>query len=142
MQDPEKEIKHVVRGLVEKPTLERQAAVLKKYFTEDVVFTHFLINSTGGLKDLSAIYQMAELIANYQSVEFQKIVYDERANAITLRMSVYVRPFFFLPQVALKFLTLLELEDHEREVTHLEHRLSPSVTLSLFVAEPLSLTYL
>ena len=117
MQDPAKEIEDVVRGLVEKPTLERQAAVLRKYFTEDVEFTHFHINTTGGVKDLISIYQMAELIVNYQSVEFQKIVYDKRANAITLRMTVYIRPLGILPLTNLKFLTLLELEDHKIEVT-------------------------
>jgi hypothetical protein len=73
MQNPATEIEDVVRGLMEKPTLERQAAVLRRYFTEDVEFTHFHINTTGGVQDLIAIYQMAELLVNYQGVEFQKI---------------------------------------------------------------------
>jgi nucleoid-associated protein YejK len=117
MQDPAKEIEGVVRGLVEKPTLERQAAVLRKYFTEDVEFTHFYINSTGGVKDLIAIYQMAQLFVHYQSVEFQAIVYYKSANALTVRMTVYVRFLGFLPVTNLKLLTLLELEDHKTEVT-------------------------
>ncbi|KAG0565401.1 hypothetical protein M758_8G182500 [Ceratodon purpureus] len=115
MQNPAKEIVDVVRGLVEKPTFERQAAVLRKYFTEDVEFTHYYINTTGGVKDLIAIYNIAECLVSYQSVEFQKITYDKQANALTLRLSVFVRPLHFLPLSALKFLVLLELEDHKIE---------------------------
>lgn len=120
MQNPVKEIEEVVRGLVEKPTLKRQAAVLDKYFTQDVEFYHFYINTKGGVKDLTAIYQMAELIVNYQSVEFENIVYDRKENALVLRMTVYVRPFRVFPLTALKFLTLLQLQDHHHQVsTHL-----------------------
>lgn len=119
MQNPAKEIQDVVRGLVEQPTLQRQAAVLQKYFTQDVQFHHFYINTTGGLKDLTAIYQMAELIGNYQGVEFQNVIYDRTENALVLRMTVFVRPFRVLPRTGLKFLTLLELEDHIDEVRSL-----------------------
>jgi hypothetical protein len=111
MEDPAREIVDVVRGLVEKPTLKRQAAVLQKYFTRDVQFYHFYINTNGGLKDLTAIYQMAELIVNYQGVEFQKIIYDEGANSMALRMSVVTRPWGILPLTTLKFFTMLELQD-------------------------------
>ena len=116
MEDPAKEIADVVRGLVEKPTLKRQAAVLQKYFTSDVQFYHFYINTNGGLKDLTAIYQMAELIVNYQGVEFQKIIYDEKANSMALRMSVFTRPWGILPLTTLKFFTMLELQDCKTEV--------------------------
>ncbi|KAH8944312.1 hypothetical protein BDL97_13G104100 [Sphagnum fallax] len=47
MEDPRTDIEYVVRGLVEKPTLRRQAAVLHKYFTPDVQFYHFYINTNG-----------------------------------------------------------------------------------------------
>ena len=117
MEDPKNDIQDVVRGLVNTPTLMRQAAVLQKYFTEDVKFYHFLINTNGGREDLTAIYQMAEVGLNYQKVEFQNILYDEQANAIALHMTIYVRPWFLLCTLkTLSFFTLLELEDFTIEV--------------------------
>nr|PNR26906.1 hypothetical protein PHYPA_030387 [Physcomitrium patens] len=106
------EIQDVVRGLVEKPTLKRQAAVLQKYFTEDVEFRHFYIN-TGGVQDLTAIYQMAELVVNYQSLEFENIIYDSRENAMAIKMTVMVKPLYILPQVPLRLCTLLEFQDEK-----------------------------
>lgn len=139
MEDPVREIADVVRGLVEKPTLKRQAAVLQKYFTRDVQFYHFYINTNGGLKDLTAIYQMAELIVNYQGVEFQKIMYDEAANAMALRMSVFTRPWGILPLTTLKFFTMLELQDCKIQVLLIPYLLLEQ--LFLFVVVVVLLLY-
>ncbi|CAM6051251.1 unnamed protein product [Sphagnum compactum] len=112
MEDPRTDIEYVVRGLVEKPTLRRQAAVLRKYFTPDVQFYHFYINTNGGLRDLIAIYQFAELAVNYQGVVFHRILYDDTQNSLALEMTVDTRPWLSLgATVSLKFFTLLQLED-------------------------------
>jgi hypothetical protein len=117
MEDPRMEIEDVVRGLVEKPTLRRQAAVLRKYFTPDVQFYHLYINTNGGLRDLIAIYQFAELAVNYQRVVFDRILYDESENCLSVEMTVDTRPWFRLGAIVpLKLFTLLELEDREIEV--------------------------
>jgi hypothetical protein len=117
MEDPRREIEDVVRGLVEKPTLRRQAAVLRKYFTPDVQFYHLYINTNGGLRDLIAIYQFAELAVNYQRVVFHRILYDESENCLSVEMTVDTRPWFRLGAIVpLKLFTLLELEDREIEV--------------------------
>jgi hypothetical protein len=117
MEDPRTDIEYVVRGLVEKPTLRRQAAVLHKYFTPDVQFYHFYINTNGGLRDLIAIYQFAELAVNYQGVVFHRIIYDDTQNCMALEMTVDTRPWLSLgATVSLKFNTLLQLEDWRVEV--------------------------
>ncbi len=117
MEDPRTDIEHVVRGLVEKPTLRRQAAVLRKYFTPDVQFYHFYINTNGGLRDLIAIYQFAELAVNYQGVVFHRILYDDTQNCLALEMTVDTRPWLSLgATVSLRFFTLLQLEDWRVEV--------------------------
>lgn len=117
MEDPRTDIEYVVRGLVEKPTLRRQAAVLHKYFTPDVQFYHFYINTNGGLRDLIAIYQFAELAINYQGVVFHRIIYDDTQNCMALEMTVDTRPWLSLgATVSLKFNTLLQLEDWRVEV--------------------------
>lgn len=66
MEDPANEVEGVVRALVDKPTLLRQAKTLKKYFTNDVEFYHFYINTSCGLRALTAIYQIAQLFLNYR----------------------------------------------------------------------------
>ncbi len=117
MEDPRSDIEYVVRGLVEKPTLRRQAALLHKYFTPDVQFYHFYINTNGGLRDLTAIYQFAELAVNYQGVVFHRILYDDTQNCLALEMTVDTQPWLSLGATAsLKFFTLLQLEDWRVEV--------------------------
>ena len=45
-------------------------------------------------------------------VDFHNILYDAEANAIAVRMTVYIRPWVLLMHtIPLKFNTLLELED-------------------------------
>lgn len=116
MEDPPNDIQYVVRGLVEKPTLRRQAEVVRKYFTDDVQFYHFYLNTSGGVKDLTAIYQMAELSVNFRGVNFEEIFYDEGKNAMALKMAVLTRPWFLLfTAVYLRIFALLELEDFQTE---------------------------
>lgn len=113
MEDPRNEIADIVRALVTRPSLEQQASVLQKYFSPKVKFFHYYID-TLGLDDLTAIYQFAETVLNYQRVVFKQISYDEKTDIITLHMSVYVKPFIrFWTEAELEFLTLLELEDYE-----------------------------
>lgn len=112
MEDPENEVKLLVRGLVDKPTLRRQGEVLKKYFTPDVEFYHMHLNTNTGLKALIAIYQMANFFLNYSGVEFHTIVYDEPHNYIAVRMTVRIRPWLLLWRtIPLKMFALLELQD-------------------------------
>ncbi|KAG0576839.1 hypothetical protein KC19_5G111900 [Ceratodon purpureus] len=112
MEDPVREVEGVLRALVDKPTLRRQKETLEKYCTEDVEFYHLYINLNTGLKALIAVYQGAELFLNYSGVDFHKIVYDAHANALAIRMTVYIRPWLLLWRTTpLRFHVLLELED-------------------------------
>ena len=58
MEDPKREIVDVVRALVTQPTLQQQADTLRKYFSPDVRFYHYYID-TLGLEDLIAVYQVS-----------------------------------------------------------------------------------
>jgi hypothetical protein len=112
MEDPAREVEGVVRALVDKPTLRRQAETLQRYFTPDVEFYHPYIQSNWGLTALIAIYQVAELFLNYSGVDFENIVYDAKENAIGVRMTVYIRPWILLTRTTpLYFFAMLELED-------------------------------
>lgn len=66
MEDPANEVEGLVRALVDEPTLQRQAQTLRKFFTNDVEFYHFYINTNCGLRALIAIYQMSHLFLNYR----------------------------------------------------------------------------
>ena len=66
MEDPANEVEGVVRALVDKPTLRRQAETLKKYATNDVEFYHFYANVNSGLRALIAMYQAAQFFLNYR----------------------------------------------------------------------------
>ena len=57
MEDPKKEIIDVVRALVTQPTLQQQADTLRTYFSPDVRFYHYFID-TVGVEDLIAVYQV------------------------------------------------------------------------------------
>eukprot|EP00850_Spirogloea_muscicola_P004352 SM000018S03717 [mRNA] locus=s18:1102258:1103507:+ [translate_table: standard] len=112
MQDPKREIVDVVRGLVTRPSLQQQADIIRRYFAPDVSFSHYYISIGRSAADLTAIYQFANLAVRYQRVEFEQVLYDAEADAITLHMKVYVRPWhFFWRESILEFLCLLELED-------------------------------
>eukprot|EP00850_Spirogloea_muscicola_P004620 SM000020S05970 [mRNA] locus=s20:111573:112827:- [translate_table: standard] len=112
MQDPKREIVDVVRGLVTRPSLQQQADIIRRFFAPDVSFSHYYISIGRSAADLTAIYQFANLAVRYQRVEFEQVLYDAEADAITLHMKVYVRPWhFFWRESILEFLCLLELED-------------------------------
>jgi hypothetical protein len=113
MEHPVKDVKDVVRALVDFPTLKRQEDTLREYFTSDVEFYHPYLNLNRGLEALIAIFNLAQLILNYSGVDFHTIVYDGVTNCIDLRMTVYIKPWAFLKlrTIPLRFNTLLELSD-------------------------------
>ncbi|KAJ7560502.1 hypothetical protein O6H91_04G132600 [Diphasiastrum complanatum] len=116
MQDPKREIRDVLRGLVDKPSLRKQAEILRYYFTPDCKFYHFYINIGSGVEDLICIYQLAELASNYEDVDIYKVLYDEVENALAVHCVVYVRPWgYFLRKIAFDIFVLLELEDWPTE---------------------------
>lgn len=113
MEDPVKDVKEVVRALVDYPTLKGQEDTLREYFTSDVEFYHPYLNLNRGVEVLIAIFNMAQLLLNYSGVDFHTIVYDGVSNCIDLRMTVYIKPWAFLKlrTIPLRFNTLLELRD-------------------------------
>eukprot|EP00850_Spirogloea_muscicola_P001610 SM000006S19375 [mRNA] locus=s6:468272:469622:+ [translate_table: standard] len=113
MEDPKRDIVHVVRGLVQQPTLGRQAQFIRRYFAPDVKFFHFFIDIAEGADDLTAIYHFGEIFFRYQAVEFHKIVYDSEEDTIVCHITVYMKPLtLFGGEVGVDFLVLLELEDY------------------------------
>ncbi|KAH8937898.1 hypothetical protein BDL97_16G054200 [Sphagnum fallax] len=112
MEDPRNEIRDVVLGLTDHPSLEGQAAVLQKYFTQDVEFYNVWLNAKG-LANLICIYNMGEVFLNYVGCEFQNIAYDETNNNLSVCVCVFIRPraFLSLHLAYLRFNVHLELED-------------------------------
>lgn len=75
--------------------LKWQVVVFQKYFIEDVEFCYFYIN-IGGVQDLIVIYQMVEFVVNYQSLEFENIIYDSWENVMVIKMMVMVKFLYIL----------------------------------------------
>lgn len=72
MEDPAAEAEGVVRALVDKPTLQRQADTVHAYFTPDAELYHFYINCNLGLQALVTIFQMAQLVLNYRYAHMEE----------------------------------------------------------------------
>ncbi|CAM6056976.1 unnamed protein product [Sphagnum tenellum] len=83
MEDPRNEIRDVVLGLTDHPSLKGQAAVLQKYFTQDVEFYNVWLNAKG-LANLICIYNMGEVFLNYVGCKFQNVAYDETNNNLAV----------------------------------------------------------
>lgn len=120
MENPKQEIQDVVRSLIQRPTLQRQAETIQKYFASDAKFYHFYIDTGSepedGAEDLTSIYQCAEVLLNYRRVEYNHVAYDPEANSVTLLMDIYTRPWFRLfMEASFSLLVLLELEDFQAE---------------------------
>lgn len=60
MENPREDVKDVILGLLDRPTLRGQAAVLKKYCLPDVEFFYLYFN-TKGLREMTVIYQVAQV---------------------------------------------------------------------------------
>ncbi|KAI5062992.1 hypothetical protein GOP47_0021539 [Adiantum capillus-veneris] len=102
--------------LVSRPHLRQQAEALRAFSTPDMSLYYYYLNIGGNRKDVTAIYQLAEILYNYQAVQFHDIVYDESENALAVYMTVYVRPWFALyRENKFVFFTLIELEDRVNE---------------------------
>jgi len=111
MENPKEDVLNVVRTLVTKPTLAGQAETIRRFFSPDVRFYHYYID-TVGREELIAIYQFAELVVSYQRVVFDHVAYDEDSDLVVLHMRVYVRPMMrFWIETYFEFITMLELED-------------------------------
>ncbi|CAI5993929.1 unnamed protein product [Closterium sp. NIES-65] len=57
MEDPRRDAVAVIGALVTRPTLRRQAEVIRRCFSPRVRFTHFLVDVASGAADLTCIYQ-------------------------------------------------------------------------------------
>eukprot|EP00897_Mesotaenium_endlicherianum_P010305 jgi/Mesen1/9302/ME000060S08739 len=116
MENPREDLKGVVSALVTKPSLRKQAEVIHRYFTEDCTFCHYILELGHGRKDLTAIYQLGELMVNYQGVDFHSVTYDEDKLEAALQMTVHVKPWFRLFFAGkLEFLVLLKLREVDAE---------------------------
>ncbi|CAI7738710.1 unnamed protein product [Closterium sp. NIES-54] len=58
MEDPRRDAVVVIGALVTRPTLQRQAEVIRRCFSPRVHFTHFLVDVASGAADLTCIYQV------------------------------------------------------------------------------------
>ncbi|GJP49847.1 hypothetical protein CLOM_g9007 [Closterium sp. NIES-68] len=58
MEDPRHDAARVISALVTRPTLRRQAEVIRRCISSRVRFTHFLVDVASGAADLTAIYQV------------------------------------------------------------------------------------
>ncbi|KAG0579216.1 hypothetical protein KC19_4G082600 [Ceratodon purpureus] len=114
MENPREDVKDVILGLLDRPTLRGQAAVLKKYCLPDVEFFYLYFN-TKGLREMTVIYQVAQILANYQGVTFDQISYDETTNLVNIWTHVMLRPWplYWRGNIPLSIFTVLELEDVE-----------------------------
>lgn len=60
MENPREEVKDVVLGLLQKPTLKGQAEVIRRYCTEDIEF-YYLYFNVKGAREMTVIYQVAQV---------------------------------------------------------------------------------
>ncbi|CAI5505209.1 unnamed protein product, partial [Closterium sp. Naga37s-1] len=112
MEDPRRDAVAVIGALVTRPTLQRQAEVIRRCFSPRVRFTHFLVDVATGAADLTCIYQMAHVVLQYQGVRVHRVLYDPVEDALTLYVTVFTRPLFKLGFLAhFDLCVLLELED-------------------------------
>ncbi|CAI5993935.1 unnamed protein product [Closterium sp. NIES-65] len=112
MEDPRRDAVAVIGALVTRPTLRRQAEVIRRCFSPRVRFTHFLVDVASGAADLTCIYQMAHVVLQYQGVRVHRVLYDPVEDALTLYVTVFTRPLFKLGCLAhFDLCVLLELED-------------------------------
>lgn len=111
MEDPVRDVEGLLHALLDKPTLRQQEETLRRYFTEDVEFYHFYVNSRG-LSTLIALYHVGKVLGNYSGVVIHALAYDEVKNTIAIRITVLLRPFFsFFQTTPLQLSVWLELED-------------------------------
>ncbi|KAH7404561.1 hypothetical protein KP509_15G032000 [Ceratopteris richardii] len=112
MEDPREDIKKVIRELINRPSFADQAHAIRTYCTHDVYFYYYYLNVGGGRKDVISIYQLGNLLYNYQAVKFHDIVYDESTNSMAVYMTVYVRPWSaFYRERFFVFFTFFQLEN-------------------------------
>ncbi|CAI5499928.1 unnamed protein product [Closterium sp. Naga37s-1] len=125
MEDPRRDAVAVIGALVTRPTLRRQAEVIRRCFSPRVRFTHFLVDVASGAADLTCIYQMAHVVLQYQGVRVHRVLYDPVEDALSLYVTVFTRPLFKLGFLAhFDLCVLLELEDIPLEEYPL-HGLTP-----------------
>lgn len=111
MEDPARDVEGFLHTLLDNPTLRQQEETLRRYFTEDVEFYHFYVNSRG-LSTLIALYHIGKLLGNYSGVVIHALAYDEVKNTIAIRITVFLRPMFtFFQRTPLQMSVWLELED-------------------------------
>ena len=111
MEDPARDVEGLLHALLDNPTLLQQEETLRRYFTEDVEFYHFYVNSRG-LSTLIALYHVGQLLGNYSGVVVHALVYDEVKNSVAIRITVFLRPMFtFFQRTPLQLSVWLELED-------------------------------
>jgi hypothetical protein len=60
MENPREDVKDVILGSLDRPTLRGQAATLQKYCLPDVEF-YYLYFNTKGIREMTAIYQIAQV---------------------------------------------------------------------------------
>lgn len=120
MEDPKRDCIKVVKALCDHPSLIRQAAAIRKYFTPDAAFYHYAINAGGqpddGYDDIISIYQFAHVIKGYHKVELLHVAYDPEPDIVILRMNLALRPTFRLGWPGrIHILVQLELADYITE---------------------------
>ncbi|KAL3694827.1 hypothetical protein R1sor_008478 [Riccia sorocarpa] len=111
MEDPEREAPLMFKTLLTRPTFKVMGDTIRKYFTEDVAFHHFLIAVTpsAGIRVYTLTFQLALFFINYQSVLIRDVIWDEKKNLIAIRMDIKTNPWIMLWRT-LNLHILLELE--------------------------------
>lgn len=111
MENPAEEIEVVVRGLLCKPTPKQQEDVLRRYFTPTARLYDINLNQEG-LENLIPTYNFTLFILRYQDVIFHHVMHDEGQNALSLHLTVVVRPIARISSAdSFRILVLVELEE-------------------------------
>ncbi|KAF8341404.1 uncharacterized protein EI90DRAFT_3012010 [Cantharellus anzutake] len=93
MEDPARQIEHVVRSLVELPTATEIVAHIDKYFTKDARILHPLFNqplSKNGREDLKGIYKMERVLFVYEAMDIHSIMTSQDKKHIAIDSTVHI----------------------------------------------------
>ncbi|KAH7404562.1 hypothetical protein KP509_15G032100 [Ceratopteris richardii] len=111
MEDPKEDIKKVIKELICRPSFADQAHTIRTYCTRDVYLYYYYLD-VGDRKDFIAVYQLGNLLFNYQAVKFHDVIYDEPTNSLVVHMTLYVRPWSALyREHYFVFFTFFQLEN-------------------------------
>lgn len=115
MDNPVKEIEHVIRSITEPYEASIIAANVDKYFTEDAYILHPFLKSnrtSHGRDDLKGIYKMLRVFVVNNKIKFHAVMFSPDGLHGTIELSEYAEPRLSLLKsltIDVRFITRIDL---------------------------------